>query len=161
MNATVVTLNGPFEPTLTGSAITCSVVNRSATNSVFVDLTDETGSDSYELLGQGDKVDIDLTGARYMTVRASSYPTDILLNMTNQRATLASPAMDVIGGLDATSPLPVVIVLPVPAAVPSGAGAPTLAPAVGVMPLYYDTTAGTGGLYLWNGAAWVKVAGTT
>jgi hypothetical protein len=139
----------------------CSIANRSTTASVYVDLTDETGADTYELTGQGDKVDIDLTGARFLTIRATAYPCDIVLNMTNQRANLASPAMDVIGALGATSPLPVKIVLPMPAAIPTGTAAPVTPPAVGVIPLFYDTTAVTGGLYLWNGASWVKVGGTT
>ena len=161
LNATIVTLTGPITPLMTGPYANCSIANRSTTNVVTVELTDETGKDEYVLSTQGDKVDIDLTGARFMTIRASAYPTDILLNMTNQRANLASPSLDVIGALGATSPLPVKIVLPMPAAIPTGSGAPVTAPAVGVIPLYYDTTAVTGGLYLWNGSAWVKVGGTT
>lgn len=39
----------------------------------------------------------------------------------------------------------------------TAAEVPTTAP-IGNLPFAYDTTAVTGGLYYWNGAAWVKVA---
>lgn len=39
----------------------------------------------------------------------------------------------------------------------SGAGAPSAAPDR-FLPFYFDTTAVTGGLYMWVGAAWVKVS---
>ena len=107
MNATIVTLTEDKRYEFTGADQFCSVANRSATAAIYVDLLDDTGPDTYELTGQGDRLDIDLTGARTMTIRASAYPTQILLNVTNQRANLVSPSLDVIGGLNAVSPLPV------------------------------------------------------
>jgi hypothetical protein len=214
MNATIVTLTEDkrYEFGL-GPEQFCSVANRSATVAVYVDLLDEKGSDTYELTGQGDRLDIDLTGARTMTIRAASYPTTVLLNLTNQRATLVSPSLDVIGGLNAVSPLPITQVStqtptffdyteqagdPVDAdgvvrvygkttglyyiddeavvhgpltdqngalaglSIVTGAGAPAaIPPAAGTLPFYYDTTAATGGLYIYYGGAWHKVAGTT
>jgi hypothetical protein len=41
--------------------------------------------------------------------------------------------------------------------VQTGSGAPSDPPA-GFLPLYIDTTAVTGGLYIWDGAAWVQVS---
>jgi hypothetical protein len=215
MNRTVETLTEDKRYEFTGAGAFCSIANRSATRQVYVDLLDQTGGDTYELTGQGDRIDIDLTGARTMTIRASAYPCDVLLNITNQRVALASPSLDVTGGLNAVSPLPVTAVststptffdfteqgAPPAAAdgvvraygttaglfyetdeavitgplidtagaraaflavIDSGAGAPAaVAPAAGHYPLYYDTTAVTGGLYFWNGAAWVHVTGTT
>lgn len=43
------------------------------------------------------------------------------------------------------------------AGVQSGAGVPVAAPD-GFQPLYIDTTPITGGLYVWDGAAWVQVS---
>jgi hypothetical protein len=40
----------------------------------------------------------------------------------------------------------------------SAAGVPTGAPAAGEAPIAYDTTAVSGGTYLWITDAWVKVA---
>jgi hypothetical protein len=108
-NTTKLTLTAPLTPSFTGSPAICSIVNRSPTASVFVDLKDATGPDTYELAGQGDKVDIDMLGASTMTIRATAYPCDILLNLTSQRAALASPALDVIGGINQVSPLSVII----------------------------------------------------
>jgi hypothetical protein len=208
MNTTVYTLEGAYQPVRTGDVSLCAIQNRSTVNKVYVDLTDDTGPDTYELLGQGDKVNIDLTGAKTITVRADHYPTDILISMTNQRADLASPAMDVSGGLNAVSPLPVTVVSTstptffdfteqagdpaaadgvvraygktsglfyiddesvvhgplidkVPAlTIDTQAGVPAGAPAAGHLPLNFDSTAVSGGLYAWYGGAWHKVSVT-
>jgi hypothetical protein len=40
----------------------------------------------------------------------------------------------------------------------SAAGVPTGAPAGTELPIAFDTTATTGGLYVWTGAAWVKAS---
>lgn len=41
---------------------------------------------------------------------------------------------------------------------PTAAAAPVAAPTTGDLPFYFDSTAVTGGLYLWIAAAWVKVS---
>jgi hypothetical protein len=38
------------------------------------------------------------------------------------------------------------------------AGVPAGAPASGKLPIAFDSTAVTGGLYIWTGAAWTKVS---
>lgn len=40
----------------------------------------------------------------------------------------------------------------------TAAAAPVAAPTTGDLPIYFDSTAVTGGLYLWLAAAWVKVS---
>lgn len=38
------------------------------------------------------------------------------------------------------------------------AGVPVAAPVSGELPIAVDTTGGTGGIYVWDGAAWTKAA---
>jgi len=74
--------------------------------------------------------------------------------MTSKTVTLPDNVRtpDVLAGLGLTAPNPSVATIRVAAGVPAGA------PAYPELPIAADTTAVSGGLYVWSGAAWVKIA---